>query len=579
MSGSASFANLLERRPDESTESEMDAMLTDLRESAPRWVAASLDERIELLERVMADTRAVAEAWTQEAMTAKGLTPEMGLEWEEMFGGPVAVVRNARLLRDTLLSIRDDGRPIPPGPITQRPDGQTVVGVFPSHPTDRVLYQGITAEIWMQPGVNPGNLNASIARAYRRGVTVDPTVSLVLGAGNVASIGPMDVLYQLIAEQQVCLLKTNPVNRYLGPHWEAALAGFIEAGYLRVAYGGADVGQYLTAHDEVDTIHMTGSDKTFDAIVFGTGEEGAARKAADDPIFTKPISAELGNVTPIIVVPGPWSDDDITYQANHIAGSLVNNGGFNCIASRVIITHAQWNQREQLIEAIREALANHPERHPYYPGAEVRWQEFIDEHPDAHVIGDAGEGCVPWTFIEGIDPGDTENIAFTVEAFNGVFAETALDVDLDVGVFLEAAVEFANETLWGTLGASIIAHPKTAKDPVIGQALEQAVADLRYGSVGVNCWTALNYALGNPSWGAFPGHPRNDIQSGLKVVHNTYLFDHPQKSVVRAPFRAWPAPFWHVGGAGDALVRKLVDFEADPKSWKIPGILSAALRG
>lgn len=39
------------------------------------------------------------------------------------------------------------------------------------------------------------------------------------------------------------------------------------------------------------------------------------------------------------------------------------------------------------------------------------------------------------------------------------------------------------------------------------------------------------------SWGAFAGDQTlADVGSGLGHVHNTYLYDHPQKTVVRTPF-------------------------------------------
>ena len=40
----------------------------------------------------------------------------------------------------------------------------------------------------------------------------------------------------------------------------------------------------------------------------------------------------------------------------------------------------------------------------------------------------------------------------------------------------------------------------------------------------------------------FPGHTLEDIQSGRGVVHNAFLFDHPQKSVVYLPLRIKPTP-------------------------------------
>ena len=576
MSGSYAFPKLADAT--ETSEADLDAMLVELKEAAPGWVAASLDERIALLERVMADTAAVADAWVADACTAKGVELGSDIEWEETYGGPALVVRNARLLRNSLIDIRDLGAPRPPGPITQRADGQTVVRVFPTDGYDKALFGGITGEVWMEPGINPGNLKAAMAKHYRPGGAPEPAVCLVLGAGNVSSIGPMDVLYQLFYELRVCLLKTNPVNDYLAPHWAAAFDALIDAGLVRITTGGVEVGQYLTNHDDVDAIHITGSDKTYDAIVFGTGEEGKARKEADDPINTKPITAELGNVSPVIIVPGPWTDEDIRFQAAHVAGSLVNNGGFNCNASRVIITHKHWNRREAFLQAVIDALDAHPERIPYYPGAEDRWESFRMTDPECHVIGTVGEGCVPWTLIEDIDPEHGDHLVFNQEAFCGVFAETSLDVERDVSTFVREAVRFCNETLWGTLSATVIAHPASLADETIGAAIDQGIADLRYGAIGLNVWSALSYGAVSTTWGAFPGHHRADIQSGNDVVHNSYLFDHPQKSVVRGPFRAWPTPMWHAGSSMSGVARKLVDFEADPKPWKVPGVLAAALR-
>ncbi|WP_414687825.1 hypothetical protein [Mycobacterium sp.] len=42
---------------------------------------------------------------------------------------------------------------------------------------------------------------------------------------------------------------------------------------------------------------MTGSAAASDAIVWGTDDQAAARKANNTPILDKPITAELGGVT------------------------------------------------------------------------------------------------------------------------------------------------------------------------------------------------------------------------------------------------------------------------------------------
>ena len=68
----------------------------------------------------------------------------------------------------------------------------------------------------------------------------------------------------------------------------------------------------------------------YDAIVFGGGPEGAERKAARNPLLTKRITSELGNVSPVIVVPGPWSAADMEFHAENLATQIGNNGGFKC---------------------------------------------------------------------------------------------------------------------------------------------------------------------------------------------------------------------------------------------------------
>jgi aldehyde dehydrogenase (NAD(P)+) len=151
-------------------------------------------------------------------------------------------------------------------------------------------------------------------------------------------------------------------------------------------------------------------------------------------------------------------------------------------------------------------------------------------------------------------------------------------------------VAFANTRLKGTLGARLIAHPQTLAE--LGPALEQGIARLRYGAVGVNSWVALAFALAEGTWGAFPGHQDRDIQSGQGVVHNAFMLERVERTVTYAPFepfpRAWlggrlhlsPKPPWFLThAAADDLGRRLTRFEAEPGLAKVPGLMLAALRG
>jgi hypothetical protein len=259
---------------------------------------------------------------------------------------------------------------------------------------------------------------------------------------------------------------------------------------------------------------------------------------------------------------------------------MSNNAGFNCNASRVLIQYESWALRQPLLQQLRRVLANQPVRPAYYPGAAQRYEAFIQAHPDAERFGTPSEQNLPWTLISNLDPERSNEICFSTEAFCSLCSETALTATNTIE-YIERAVEFANEHLYGTLNATIIVHPKSLKDPAIAAAIEQAIARLRYGSIGLNIWGGISFALGVTTWGAFPGHDLYDIQSGTGVVHNTLMFDKPQKSVLRAPFRSFPKPPWFFSQAKEArkLFPRLVDYEANPSVTKIPGIVIAALGG
>jgi acyl-CoA reductase-like NAD-dependent aldehyde dehydrogenase len=555
----------------------MDAAITELRAQKDAWLAVSPRERIGILDELLRDFAALAPKWVAASQRAKGLAPNSLAAAEEWSAGPYIVMRNLRLLRSSLADLAAGHKPQIPGPVSTRPDGQVVAQVFPTNRYDAIFFGGVRAEVWMEPGVTAADLPATQAIAYDN-KHHPGAVALVLGAGNVSSIGPTDALSKLFVEDAVVLYKANPVNAYTGPLMEEGFRALVRRGLLRMVYGGAAEGAYLCQHPDVDEIHITGSDKTFDAIVFGTGEEGARRKAEHRPLLEKRITGELGNVSPLIVVPGPWSESDLTYQAEHIATMLVNNAGFNCNATRVILQHASWSQRQPLLARIASVLAKVPLREAYYPGARDRLNAFIAAHGDAQQIGTPTGNQLPWTLISGVGPEDTDDIVFTTEAFCGLFGETPLEAP-SVAEFVDRAVAFCNDDLWGSLNATILVHPRSLKDPAVKDAVERAVATLRYGTVAVNQWAGTSFALGSTTWGAFPGHPLWDIQSGNGIVHNTLMFSRAQKSVLHAPFRALPTPPWFVthGRAARTVFSKLIQFEADPSPFMVPSIAVAAL--
>jgi len=574
--GAPQFPTVLGSIPP-STREEMDAAIEALQAHRDEWVAFSIHDRIVLIDRLIRDFMAIVSRWVDASIRAKGIAEDSLCVGEEWAAGAWPVLKNLRQLRQSLVDIETDGHPKIPGRVTTKPNGQVVAQVFPQTIYDRLFFERIRSEIWMEPGVTVEDLSQTQAIAYND-KEHNGRVALVLGAGNVASIGPMDVLYKLFVEDQVVLFKANPVNAYLGPLLDEAFRVLIDLGFLRVVYGGAAEGSYLCNHAGIDEIHITGSDKTFDAIVFGTGQEGAKRKAERSPLLTKRVTGELGNVSPVIVVPGPWKPDDLAYQAEHIDSMLTNNAGFNCNATRVIIQNANWPQRNQLLDEMRRVLSLIPPRTAYYPGAVERHKVFIKEHTEAEHIGFSNEQQLPWTLIAGVDPGGIDDVCFTTEAFCSLFAETALEAE-SIPEYIDKAVAFASQHIWGSLNATIIVHPASLKDPRIAEAVERAIVNLKYGTVGINIWAGAGFTFGTTTWGAFPGHELHNIQSGMGIVHNTLMFSRPQKSVLWGPFRSALTPPWFVtqGKIARKLFPKLVAFEAGPTPLKVPGIMAAAL--
>lgn len=558
---------------------EIDTHVAALRAAAPRWVDTGLRERIAILGELRTTVAAVAREWVEAACLAKGITLGTGAEGEEWQSGPWATLHNLRLLERSLRQMAEGRPPKLPGKLGRSATGQVTVPVFPTDLWDRALFGGFTAEVWMDPRVGPADVIERQALSYRPGHRPPPRVSLVLGAGNISSIAPMDTLYELFGRLRVVILKMNPVNDYLGPILERALAPLMRRDLVRFVYGGVEEGRLLTEHPDIDHIHMTGSDKTYEAIVFGTGEEGARRKAADLPRTTKSVSAELGNVTPVIVVPGPWSQADIDMQAESLAVMLAHNAGFNCIAARVLVQHETWEQRDALLDALADVFDGIPPRHAYYPGADARMDAFLAFHPEARTIGHPADGALPWMIISGLDPQVRGDICFTTESFASVMSEVGLAAD-SPAEFLDRAVEFCNESVWGSLGVSIIVHPASRKDPAVRAALERAVARLRYGTIAINQWTGIGYAMASTPWGAHPGHHRTDIQSGVDVVHNTYLLSDTQKTVVSGPWKVVPKPTWFpTHRTSNVVLERLTYFEAAPSIAKLSRVIAATLQG
>lgn len=550
----------------------IDAAAMRLRQGATHLARASLAQRTQWARACIDGVARVAADWVEAACRAKQIPADSPARAEEILVGPVAVLRYLRLMIGTFTDLQSGKEPRLPGKIYGR-HGQLRVPIFPTTQLyDRRVFNSLSAESWLQPQVEPNAIFGDYPARLTRQIVPPPNVTVVLGAGNVSAIPITDALGKILQDDSSVLLKMNPVNDYLGPIFEQALQPLIGEGLLEIVYGGSDVGSYAVHHPQIDSVHLTGSIETHDAIVWGADpHEQSARKANGAPVVTKPVTSELGNVTPWVIFPGEYSDSQLRSQAENIAASITNNASFNCIATKMLITWKRWPARERFLDLIESILARVPPRYAYYPGAIPRFREFARHEPT-----DSSEGTLPWTLRRGTNA-DRDPELFGRESFVCVTGETALDA-ASPHAFLEAATELMNDRLWGTLAAAITVPDAWQKrDP---ETLEAAIARLRYGTIGINLWPGVAYALMSPPWGAFPGSTLSDAQSGMGFVHNTFLLGKPQKTVLRAPLLFSPKPLWFsTHRRPERVAAKLCEMYGQPSIWKIPGLVAQAVRG
>ncbi len=559
-------------------QSGLDLRLTHLDERKRRWARLPVAAKIAYLKQVRDLVVEQGDEWVRAGSRLKGFGPaHPSVGGEEWLGGPYPTAAWITDAIDTLTAVAAGKDPLADVPKTQRTDGQLVLRVMPASVYDRLLLSGYSLDVWMEPGVTADTVRAA---AFYSEPSPAGGVTVVLGAGNASAIPVLDTLYALFVLGDVVALKLNPVSEVYGPVFEAVFAPLIADGYLDIFYGDGQVGADLVDSDLVTGVHITGSERTFDAIVWGD----PAAKAAGTPRLTKPITSELGGVGATIVVPGQWTRADIEFQAEHVATQKLHSSGHTCVASQVLVLPAQWAQRDEFLAAVRVALRDAPAREPFYPGTRERLAQFAADNPDAEVL-DANQRVV---LLTGLDA-SSDHPAFRSEFFGPIYVTTDLPGNT-VEEYLEAAVDFANNRLAGNLGVNMIIDPMTAQRHA--DAVDAAIADLRYGCIGVNAWSAVAFLTSRAAWGAFAGNDSLKIESGSGFVHNSLMLERPQKNVVRAPFRPFPRsakhlgltmavkPPWFLQNATSAhTARQFTHFAAQPHPLRLPGLFASALRG
>lgn len=511
------------------------------------WAAAPVGERIAVLKEIRARLLDELVPWARAAASIRCSTSDSAVAQDTL----VTALTATGQIDGYLASLEHLQRYgcLPTPPTSKTASGQTVVDVFPTSWRERRLNVqgagGVTARVYLQPG--KPETQGHFYREPHHG-----KLAVVLGAGNQHFLAMSDVLHLTFVEGCVCMLKYHPLMAPVAPYIDRVLEPLARRGfYASATCPDVSVAQQLLYSPLTDCVHITGGAATHDAIVWGSDPaEQARRRAANDPVLKVPISSELGCVTPWLVVPGQWSDDEITHHARMLAESVANNCSCNCLAPKVVMLADGWEQGDAFVAAVKSELALRPLPAPYYPGLRQRYEAFKQAYPQAEAIAappaEPNAACgepLPYLVNE-MDawPADpASEYAFRVEPFAPVVTFVKVPTAAAAGDslaerFLAAAVLAANRDLWGTLSCTLLVHPATeAAHPV---AVQRALDELQYGSVVVNSWSVTGFITPQGHWGGYQDGTQTiaDVGSGIGVVHNSYMFDYTQKAVVRTPF-------------------------------------------
>jgi hypothetical protein len=552
-------------------ETTLERLVTGARAHAARDPAGRAALAVETARSVAA----VAEPWARTAASIKEASFPAAVA-EELSTGPLATLRLLLITARGLADVGREGVPglaaaprLSPGRVDGVAASRVEVDVLPAAALhDGTIFQGHRATVRC---VDPGGL-AAFARSRRLEAAERPRdggVAVVLGAGNVTGLAPADAICQIFEHGRAALLKLHPVHAPLLAVYQSALRPLVDAGLLAMVAGDAALARAALRSPQITHVHLTGGRAAFDAVVWG----GAERSPEAVPLLAAPITCELGNVTPWIVVPGRYTPLQLRSQADMIAASIANNTSFNCIATKLVVTGRSWPQRDEFLGLVCRRLEGLPPRRAWYPGSAAAWESLVGRPVPT-------DGTLPCVFRTGLDP-EADPRWLDREWFVPAAAELPLDAD-GIDAFCGRALAVARR-LPGSLAASVTVPESLA--PHERQRVEGLIDHLEYGVVAVNCWSALAYALGNVPWGGFPGGTLDDPRSGIGFVHDPLLLPLVHNSIIRGPLATWLTPPWlpwHAGG--EQLARGVVRLYEDVARgrsglWRIAGMLPHVLRG
>ena len=545
------------------TQLDLDRNITTLRINSSDLANISNAEMVSLLNQMIQNIKGAANYWVKLSAEKKGILHKhkVGEEW---LGGPFASIIALQYYIEYLENKSNLD-------VEKYDEVTNSYKVFPNKFTEKLTFPLLNSEIRFNKTMTFEQINEYRGFNQRLGKK-SGSVTLVLGAGNVSSIPFLDVLFHLVAKRSSILLKLNPVNDYLNPIFQKVFYDFIQRGFISVINGDVPTSKYLCEHSSIDEIHLTGSNFTYENIVYGKKLNDRERKLSTFPKYNKkPIFSELGNVTPIIVHPGKWSKSEIKFQARKIVTAKLNNSGFNCIAAQVVVLPKDWHSKEKLIHYIKHYLKKVGDTTSYYPGSIDTLKE-LQNNNNYEQIND--HMCSTPFMISDLD---SEESFSKEEVWNSTLYFKEIEYS-DYESFANNSINYVNNELWGNLGVTVLMKDSYKKRNY--EVIENYKNNLNYGTVAINEWAAIAFIIPTMPWGGYPGNKDNDIQSGQGYVHNAFFFESPQKGIVETKFRfsRFVDPPWFVDNKkAHRLFKNLTYYQANKSKINFIKLLFSTL--
>ena len=539
---------------------DVDRSISTLRLNSQEFANLTNEELSAMFLTSIENIKTIAYFWATIGADNKGIKGSTA-EGEEWLGGPFASTIALQYYIDYLKNNFDF--------IDEKSISENKINVFPNKNIEKLLFPYVTADVHF-------NKNMSIedilnARGFGNRLGFKKGITLILGAGNVSSIPLLDTIYDMVVNRHCILLKLNPVNEYLKPVFEKVFENFISRGFMIVTTGDTEISSYMTNHLGITNMHLTGSDKTYEKIVYGSVlQEKDKGKKTLTKRNKKPFTTELGNVTPFIIHPGNWSSGEIKYQARKIVTAKLNNNGFNCIAAQVIVLPKGWKHSEKLVEAIKKQLSNEKDRLAYYPDSLNNLNNLLSEK-NVQQVND--ESCATPHLTKDLELNDHyENN----EVWSSALFFKYIDYENEQE-YVSNSIDYVNNEVWGNLGVAVLIKKHNSRKNK--ELLNSYVQNLNYGTVAINEWPALGFIIPTLPWGGYPGNKDSDIQSGQGYVHNALFFESPLKGVLYSKFKL-PLidPVWFTSNKkGRKVFKNLTYYQIENSKINLIKLLFSAL--